>query len=185
MKELIAIFAIFLLIFSCKESSELSAEQAENMVEDYMETNPIFETTNFDTSKMRLSSKKDAELLNALLNLESEGLVEIVDEKSRKKWFSKDSVFVITPTLTTDATPFVVKQSKNKTEVKTVNYILDKKQDVIFERKSKNVATFNAILLKEKTPFYAFGDDQNPNADFITKKFKAKYSEEFGWELVE
>lgn len=185
MKNLIILSFAFILLFSCKNTGEITSSQAENMVEDYLETNPLYETGFFSTHQMKLKSNKDSEQIEQIQQLESEGLIEIVDEKSRKKWFSKDSVFVITPTLTQKALPYVVEQGKNRTEVKTVEYKLNDKQEVNFNRKDKKVATFNVILLKEKTPFYNFGKDQNPNSDFITKKFKAKYSEENGWGLVD
>lgn len=184
MKKLIFLLCVFATIVSCKNSGEITSSQAESMVEDYLETNPLYETGFFNTNQMKLKSDKDAEMIDVIQSLENEGLIEIVNEKARKKWFSKDSVFVITPTLSQKALPYVVEQNKNKTEVKTVEYKLDKKQKINFNRKDKKVATFNVVLLKEKTPFYTFGKDQNPNSDFITKKFKAKYSEENGWELV-
>lgn len=184
MKNILVLVLFTVFLFSCKESGEITAKQAENLVEEYIEMNPQYETGSFSTNQMRLRSDKDQDLINSLTALENEGLVEINEAKKRKKWFSKDSVMIITPSLTVKATPYVVKQGKNQTEVKTVNY-LPKHQTITFDRKSKTVTTFNTVLIKEKTPFYAFGKDQNPNSDFITKKFKAKYSEEYGWELVE
>ena len=185
MKKLIFLSFTVCTIISCQQSGEISATQAENLVENYLELNPLYETGDFNTTQMRLTTDKDNELITAIQQLENEGLVEINEARARKKWFSKDSVMIITPNLTVAATPYVVKQGKNKTEVKTVVYQLDEKQDVTFENKSKTVATFNAVLLKDKTPFYAFGRDKNPNSEFITRKFKAKYSEEYGWELVD
>lgn len=174
-----------LFLVACNTTGEINSSQAKSLVEDYVEMNPIFETGKFNTHKMRLVSNKDSVLITSLQQLETQGYIEIENVKARKKWFSKDSVFVITPTLTQKAFPFVVKQNANNTQVKTIAFKLDEKQEINFERKGKNVATFNAILLKEKTPFSVFGKEENPKATFITKKFKAKYSEENGWVLEE
>lgn len=184
MKNLSLLIISLLFITSCNTSGEITSAHAEGLVEEYLALNPHYETAYFDTNKMRLSSKKDAELIETIRDLEDQGLIEIVDENSRKKWFSKDSVFVITPNLTKEALPYVVKQAKNRTEVKTVEYELDDSRDILFTRKTDKSVSFNAILLKKKTPFYSFGKDKNPNSEFITKEFKAKYVEEKGWILV-
>lgn len=178
------IFCGFLL-FSCKTDTDLNSTKAERLVAEYLEVNPHFETTNFNTNRMRLSSKNDEDLIAQLQTLEADGWIEIVDEKSRKRWFSKDSVFIITPSLTTKSLPYIVQQNRNNTEVKTIVYELDKSRGIIFNRKSKKTATFNAVLMKNKTPFYDFGKDQNPNSDFITKSFRARFSEGEGWKLIE
>ncbi|MDO5655998.1 MAG: hypothetical protein Q4G27_07665 [Flavobacteriaceae bacterium] len=185
MKYFILILITGFSLISCKDSDQLSSRDASKLVEEYISKNPLYETGDFSTSQMRLRSEKDADLITEIRNLESENYIEIVDSKSRKKWFSKDSVMVITPVLTTKSTPFVVKQANKKTEVKTLDYRLEPKQNINFERKSKNSAVFNVVLLKEKTPFYSFGKDKHPNSEFITKKFKARYSKENGWELTE
>lgn len=184
MKNISLILMGLLFFLSCKESRELTASQAENLVEEYLEHNPQYESTNFNTSKIRLDSKKDRDLIEIIQELERQELMEIVDENARKKWFSKDSVFVITPSLTQKALPYVVKQTNNRTEVKTVVYKIAPNRAINFERKTDKVATFNVPLIKIKTPFYSFGNDSQPNSDFITKNFKAKYFEEKGWMLV-
>lgn len=184
MKNLILIIGLGLGLMSCKTSGDITAAEAKDMVISYLQTNPMYETTQFNTSKMRLRSDKDSAQIHQIQALENEGLVEVVDEKSRKKWFSSDSVFVLTPVLTKKALPYVIKQGNNKTEVVTIKYILDENQEVSFNQKTERRATFHVILLKDKTPFYAFGKDSNPNSDFITKEFKAKYDQEKGWSLV-
>ncbi|MGI9526841.1 MAG: hypothetical protein ACR2MS_07015 [Weeksellaceae bacterium] len=184
MKYLPIYIVLFVILFSCKDASEISSGQAISMVEDYMENNPIFETGKFHTDKMKLNARKDESMLSELQKLENDGYIIITDQKKRKKWFSSDSIFTIIPTLTEKSFPYVVKQNKNNVEVKTIKYRIDGAQKVTFERKTDHIATFNVILLKEKTPFYTFGKDSNPNSDFITRKFKAKYEDETGWKLV-
>ncbi|MXV38942.1 hypothetical protein GO491_09700 [Flavobacteriaceae bacterium Ap0902] len=179
---LLGIFSI--LNNSCKDSQDISSGQAMSMVTDYVAENPIFETGKFQINKFKLNSTKDQDLIVKLQELESEGYIEIIDEKKRRKWFSKDSVFIITPTLTDKSYPYIVKQNRNNVEVKTLIYEIDLKQEVNFEKKTSKQATFNVLLLKEKTPFYQFGKDSNPNSDFITRKFKARYTPERGWQLV-
>ena len=185
MRNLFLTLCCIMYMFSCKTESELSSSKAERMVEEYLLQNPHFETTNFNTNRMRLNSKNDEDLISQIQTLEEEGWIEIVDEKSRKRWFSKDSVFVITPSLTTKSLPYIVQQNRNNTQVKTIVYELDKSRGIIFNRKAKKTATFNAVLMKNKTPFYDFGKDQNPNSNFITKSFRARFTESEGWKLVE
>ena len=101
----------------------------------------------------------------------------------RKRWFSKDSVYIITPTLTQEALPYLVKQNKNNAEVKTIIYKLNEKK-ITMEKSTEKVMVCIAVLDKEKTPFYNFGKDPYPNASFITQKFKLKYNEKTGWKII-
>ena len=54
----------------------------------------------------KLVTNKDKELIESIQQLSDEGLIAINNEKTRKKWFSKDSVYVISPTLTEEALPY-------------------------------------------------------------------------------
>lgn len=180
-KSLLLCFA--LVMFSCQNSGEISASQAEGIIEDFLEENPYFETGTINTNKMKLSFAKDSLLVNQIAKLENEGFLELSDEKKRKKLLAKDSIWIFTPILSSKALPYVVEQGKNSTSVKTLTYELDDSREIIFDSKTANSATCSAILQKVKTPFFFFGKDK-AKTSFITQKFKLKYKEESGWVVV-
>ena len=165
---LLATFGL-LTLASCNQSNKLDNSDVTDLITDYLEENPLYET--------------DQELIEAIQQLTDEGFIEINDEKVRKKWFSKDSVHIITPALTKEALPYLVKQNKNNAEVKTIIYKFNDKK-VTLEKSTENVSVCTVILDKEKTPFYYFGKDPYPNASFITQKFKLKYNEKTGWKII-
>lgn len=184
MKTFILLPFCFLWLFSCTPKGELTAKDAQELIIDHLEQHPIFEQGKFDTSKQRIDSKKERELLTSLEKLQEEGLIEINNEKTRKKWFTKDSIFVVTTNLTKKALPYVVQQNKNHTLVKTILYKLNESKEVVIEKKSEKNAVCTVFLDKEKTPFYYFGDDSTPKSDFISRKFKLKFSEQEGWKVA-
>lgn len=179
---LLATFGL-LTLASCNQSNKLDNSDVTDLITDYLEENPLYETGKFNTNKQKLSNSSDQELIGAIQRLTDEGFIEINDEKVRKKWFSKDSVHIITPALTKEALPYLVKQNKNNAEVKTIIYKFNDKK-VTLEKSTENVSVCTVILDKEKTPFYYFGKDPYPNASFITQKFKLKYNEKTGWKII-
>ena len=90
---------------------------------------------------------------------------------------------MFSPTLTKEALPYLVKQNKNSANVKTIIYKLNDK-GITIEKNSEKVVICNAVLDKEKTPFYNLGKDPYPNTTFITQKFKLKYNEKNGWKII-
>lgn len=177
------IILAFFILFSCTPSKELTASQAEELISSQLEEKPLYETGKFSTDKQRLESKKDEKIITALQNLADDGLIEINNEKVRKKWFSKDSVYVIEPVLTKAALPYVVTHNKKSSVVKTIFYKLNPKS-ITIEKNNEKTVICTAILDKEKTPFYHFGKDPNPKSAFISRRFKLKYDEELGWKIV-
>ncbi|GIM52343.1 hypothetical protein CAPN004_13730 [Capnocytophaga cynodegmi] len=179
-------FSIILVIFffaSCKSDKELSPNDAKLLISAYLEEKPLYETGKFSTDKQRLEAKKDKELIKAIENLVDDGYVEISNEKVRKKWFSKDSVHIVEPTLTKASLPYIVSHNKKTSIVKTIIYKLNEEQ-INIEKNNEKTAICTAILDKEKTPFYHFGKDPNPKLMFISRKFKLKYDENSGWKIV-
>ena len=173
---------VTLFFFGCKSDKELTTSSLEMLISDYLKEKPLFEVGDFNIEKQRLDMKKDKELIKVIQKLTEEGFVQIDNEKTRKKWFSKDSVYVIEPVLTKQALPYVVSHHKKKTVVKTIIYTLNT-QEFSIEKKNETTAVCTAILDKEKTPFYLFGKDPNPKSEFITRKFRLKYDEN-GWKVI-
>ncbi len=177
------IFLAFSTLLACTPNKELTVSEAEKLISSQLEEKPLFETGKFSTDKQRLESKKDEKLISAIQNLADDGLIEINDEKVRKKWFSKDSVYIIEPTLTKAALPYVVTHNKKSSVVKTILYKLNPKS-ITIEKNNEKTAICTAVLDKEKTPFYHFGKDPNPKSAFISRKFKLKYDENTGWKIT-
>ena len=115
---------ITLFFFGCKSDKELTTSSLEMLISNYLKEKPLFEVGDFNVEKQRLDMKKDKELIKVIQKLTEEGFVQIDNEKMRKKWFSKDSVYVIEPVLTKQALPYVVSHHKKKTVVKTIIYTL-------------------------------------------------------------
>ena len=168
---------------ACNNSKQLDNDEITELISSHLEEQPLFETAKFRTDKQKLVTNKDRETIDAIQKLTDDGFIEINDEKTRKRWFSKDSVHIITPVLTKETLPYLVKQNKNSAEVKTIIYKLNEKK-ITIEKNTENVAVCTVILDKEKTPFYVFGKDPYPNASFITQKFKLKYNENTGWKII-
>lgn len=184
MKFYFSLIVLALSFFTaCNSSNQISKDEVSNLIADYLEENPLFETGKFNTNKQKLDSTKDKDLLITIQELADEGLIDINNEKTRKRWFSKDSVYIISPTLTKEALPYLVKQNKNSANVKTIIYKLNDK-GITIEKNSEKVVICNVVLDKEKTPFYNFGKDPYPNTTFITQKFKLKYNEKNGWKII-
>ena len=128
MKFYFSLIVLALSFFTaCNSSNQISKDEVSNLLADYLEENPLFETGKFNTNKQKLDSTKDKDLLITIQELADEGLIDINNEKSRKRWFSKDSVYIISPTLTKEALPYLVKQNKNSANVKTIIYKLNDK----------------------------------------------------------
>lgn len=184
MKRYFITTAIALLgLVACNTSNKINTDEAMTLITEYLEENPQYETGKFNIHKQKLVTDKDKELIDAIQQLAEGGLIDINNEKVRKRWFSKDSVYIITPTLTQEALPYLVKQNKNNAEVKTIIYKLNEKK-ITLEKSTEKVMVCIAVLDKEKTPFYNFGKDPYPNASFITQKFKLKYNEKTGWKII-
>ena len=182
-KNLTTIVIIFITLIACNTSNKIDTDEAATLIADYLEENPLFEIGKFDTYKQKLSTNKDRDLIASIQQLSEDGLIEINNEKRHKKWFSKDSTYVIAPTLTKNAASYLVKQNKNSSQVKTIIYKLNDKR-VTIEKSSEKSAICVVVLDKEKTPFYRFGKDPYPNSTFITQKFKLKYNENTGWKVI-
>ena len=115
--------------------------------------------------------------------MEKEGYIEFENESAKKKWLSKDSIWNVTVKLTEKAHPYVINQKSDKVTVKTIEYTLDKSNNLQLNNRSKKSATASVMLSKQYTPFIVFSKDKNPNTKFITKKYKLRYSEENGWSI--
>ena len=179
MKRVILLFLAVTAV-GCSSDS-LSVKKATSLINDFTQQYPVFESESIHLGERKLRMNKDAEEIAALKNLESQKLIVLKTNEVRKKLLSKDSVWDVTITLTTDASKYVLDQRKNKAEVKTYLFTIQENSDVELKLNTKTKATAKAKLIKEPTPFAGLSKDKNPNSEFITRDFVLKYKEEVGW----
>lgn len=171
------------LSISCSDKN-INTSRAYSTIDSYLAEKPIYESTIIDIGKTRLKTTKDQELIEFYKNLENDGYIAFEEQSSKKRWLSKDSVWTVTLKLTEKSHPYVIDQRSNRVRLKTIEYRLDKNNNVQIDNKGKKTATATVLLNKEHTPFSFLHKDKTPNTKFITKKFKLRYSEEIGWTVM-
>ncbi|WP_430614530.1 hypothetical protein [Flavobacterium sp. JP2137] len=171
------------LIVSCSDEN-LTTSTALKTIEHYLEEKPVYETTDLQLGKTKLRTNKDMEEIEHYKSLEKKGLISFEEESVKKKWLSKDSIWTTDIHISDLAKPYIISQKSSKVTVKTIQYELDKEQPLQINNKSKRNATITVMLFKKETPFAVLAADKNPNSTFITRKFKLKYHEQYGWEVA-
>lgn len=185
MKKILLIsFSSFFIFFSCNKK-DISASNTQEIIEEYLENNPPYETSWIQTENLKLSTKKEQSQVQIIKDLAREGYINIEEENVKKRFLSKDSIWQFSLSLTEKSLPYVINQKSKKAEVKTIDYELNKDKEIIFIKKNEKTVICTAVLQKNKTPFYAFGKDNTPKSTFITKKFKLKYNQENGWQVID
>jgi len=179
----IGLFVFAVTVISCDNKS-LNSSKALSTIESYMTTQPIYESTTFSVGATKLRQKKDAELIERYQQLADEGYLNLSDFTAKKRFLSKDSIWQGTLALTAKAHPYVLEQKGNKIRIKTMEYLVDKDNGFQLDAKGKKSATATVMLKKSPTPFYFLKEDKSPHTEFITKKFKMKYTEETGWRII-
>ncbi|MDR1877656.1 MAG: hypothetical protein LBQ84_08555 [Flavobacteriaceae bacterium] len=179
-KFIILTFAVAALS-SCSDKATLSESTALDAVNAYLNANPNFETINMEIGEVKFKSKKDAEKLQAYKELANKGYIDFELSKQKKKFLSKDSIFTYEVKLTDKSRTFVLKQKKDKIEVKAFEYQLDEDEKAKIEISGKKSGSVVVTLKKVRTDFAVLADDKNPHSPFITKTYKLKYKKEEGW----
>lgn len=173
---------LVVLLSSCN-NKDITSSKALDTIEAHLEDKPEFESTTIQLGTKKFRKKKDSLQINQYKVLEKEGYIEFENESAKKKWLSKDSIWNVTVKLTEKAHPYVINQKSDKVTVKTIEYTLDKSNNLQLNNRSKKSASASVMLSKQYTPFIVFSKDKNPNTKFITKKYKLRYSEENGWSI--
>lgn|SRR5690554_957071 len=179
MKKITLLF--FVLVLGACSSKNLTVKQATGLIKNYIEINPVFETSTIDIGERKLRLNKDALEIEHLKQLQEQDLLLLTTTNMRKKFLAKDSIWVVNVALTAQASPFIVNQKKNKAEVKTYLFTIQENADVGLKLTSKFKATAKVKLIKKPTPFAVLGTDKNPNTAFIIRNFNLRYKEEIGW----
>lgn len=179
----ILVICLGFALWSCSEK-DLTTSIALRSIDDYLQYKPLYESTNIQLGKTKLRASKDSELIAIYKKLEEEGYLEFEGDEMRKRWLSKDSIWNTTLKVTDKAAPYVIEQKNSKVTVKTLEYVVNSDKPLEIHNKNKKSASITVMLFKNPTPFAPLGKDNNPNTNFITKKFKLRFNEKYGWEVV-
>lgn len=182
-RSVILLFILFSTIFinGCGNETTINENEASEVIAEYLESNPEFKTASFNFGEIKFKGEKDQEELRNYEVLEENGLIKMELIEGKKRFFSKDSIFVYQISLTEKAASLVTSQGKDKAKVKTVFYVLDESKPVNFIKSASKTAKVTVSLKREETDFYSFDNSKASNSEFITKTYKLKLKKEAGW----
>lgn len=172
---------VFALGFISCDNKTLNTANAINAIAEYMEKQPIYESATLQVGEINLKVTKDESLIKEYKTLEKEGYIYFSDEITKKRWLSKDSTWTATIKLTDKSHPYVLDQKSNKIKVKTIEYKVNKDSGIQLDNKNAKSANASVMLAKEVTPFVFLKPDSSPHTEFISRKFRLKYTDEAGW----
>jgi len=185
MKAHILLYFLFLVfITGCGNNAALEQSTASDMVANYLKSNPVYETEKIALGEIKFKSGADKKALSKFKDLMNKGYVEMQLQKQKKKFLSKDSVYVYIVTLTDKSKPYVLKQEQNKATLKVMEYVLDEGKPASLDKAGNKTAKVTIMLKKVKNAFTVFYKDKNTGSDFITKTYKLKYHKEAGWAVI-
>lgn len=178
------ILSLFVVAFGCKNLATLNAEEAGEVITDYLKANPEYKTARFSFGEMKFNSSKDMKELEKYRQLANDGYVSLTLQEAKKKFLSKDSSYVYQIKLTDKASDLVLKQDEDKATVKVIQYELASEKPVDFNRVNDNNAKVTVSLKKTNTAFAPFQKDASENSNFITKTYRLKLDKEEGWKVA-
>lgn len=179
----VLVLLVFLGLSSCTEK-DLTTTTALKSIQEYLDYKPQYETTTLELGQVKWRTSKDSVQIHTYKKLAEDGFIDFNSHSIKKKWLSKDSIWDVTLRLTDKANAYVVEQKNQKVVVKTNEYSVNKDKPIEIHNKNKKSASITVMLTKNPTPFAPLGKDKSPDVGFITKKYKLKFSEEFGWEVA-
>lgn len=181
---LIAFILTAIAFTSCKDVSKINAEEAGDVITDYLKANQEYKTARFHFGEMKFNSRSEMLELEKYKTLADEGYISMSLQEGKKKFLSRDSSFVYVIKLTDKAKDFVLKQDEDKATVKVVLYELASEKPVNFNRVNDNNAKVTVSLKKANTVFAPFQKNNSDNSEFMTKTYRLKLDKEEGWKVV-
>lgn len=169
------------LVTGCGKNAALDPLSASELVADYLESNPVYESEKIELGEMKFKNASDREQLSKFKELTNKGYVEMQLQEQKKKFLSSDSVYTYMVKLTDKAKPYVLKQEQNKTTLKVMEYALDDANPATLDKVGNKTARVTIMLKKVQNAFTIFYNDKNTGSNFITKTYKLKYNKEAGW----
>lgn len=185
MKRLFSLLIILTFAFGgCKNTGKINADEAGEVITDYLKTNQEYKTGKFHFGEIKFNSKSEMLELEKYKKLEAEGYIEMTLEEGKKKFLSKDSSFVYTIKLKDKASDLILKQNEDKATVKVVLYELSNEKPVNFNQVNDHQAKVTVTLKKVNTAFAPFQKNKEENSDFITRTYRLKLDKEEGWKVA-
>jgi hypothetical protein len=182
---LFSLAALFLFCLgSCKNAAVLDESTAAEVVSAYLKSNPEYESVNVDLGEVKFRSKSDLAELAKYKILAQKGLIELNLDHQKKKFLSRDSVYIYQISLTDKAKTFVLKQDEHKATVKAMDYALDEEKPVNLIKANGRIAKVTVTLKKQLNDFSVFLKNTASKSNFITKTYKLKFKKEEGWTMV-
>jgi hypothetical protein len=184
MKKSILFLFISIIAFSCKNVAKINADEAGEVITDYLKANPEYKTARFNFGEMKFNNESEMKDLEKYRQLANEGYISLTLQEAKKKFLSKDSSYTYIIKLTDKAADLVLKQDENKATVKVMNYELASEKPVNFNRVNDNNAKVTVSLKKIYTAFAPFQKGEDKNSNFMTKTYRLKLDKEEGWKVV-
>lgn len=187
MKTLSAFFfasAFLLLISGCKKGGSIDEGTAAGVISNYLQTNPEYEGIKLDIGEVKFRGRKDAVALGRYKGLEEKGLIVLKLDQQKKRFLSKDSLYVYIVSLTDKSKPYVLKQDANKATIRALDYVLDDDKPVKLIKGDARIARVTVTLKKKANDFAVFLSAKGSPSNFVTKTYKLKFRKEEGWILV-
>jgi len=179
------LLTIFTIAFtSCKDVAKINAEEAGDVITDYLKANQEYKITRFHFGEMKFNSKSEMLTLDKYKKLEEDGYISMTMQDGKKKFLSKDSSFVYIIKLTEKASEYVLKQDDDNANVIVVLYELASEKPVNFNQVNDNNAKVTVSLKKANTVFAPFQKNPEDNSEFITKTYRLKLDKVEGWKVV-
>lgn len=185
MKKFLLLFALCGIAFAaCKNTGKINAGEAGEVISDYLDAYPEYETGRFNFGEIKFNSKSEMLELEKYKTLANEGYIDLEQQEGHKKFLSKDSSFVYIVKLADKAADLVLKQSDDKATVKVATYELANEKPVNFNQVNEHQAKVTVTLKKTNTVFAPFQKSGNAHSDFITRTYRLKLDKEAGWQVV-
>ncbi|MEC3879686.1 hypothetical protein [Parapedobacter sp. 10938] len=179
---LLSMLCLVTIFGACGSDKSISDRVALGEISFFLESNPVYETAEIDYGEVKFSQKQDADLFTAYEALEKNGYVTMELLKERKRFLSKDSIFIYLVKLTDKSIPFVLEKTEKRAKVKTATYALDEGGGAHIEQTGKNRAKATVTLSKSETDFADFAKKgADNNASFIKKTYSLRFNSETGW----
>lgn len=183
-KILLLFIAGLFAITGCKNVAKINADEAGEVITEYLKFNQEYKTAKFSFGEIKFSSEKDMVELAKYRQLATDGYVALALVEAKKKFLSKDSSYTYLIKLAEKSSDLVLKQEQDRATVKVVLYELADEKPVNFNRVNDNNAKVTVTLKKVDTPFAPFQKRADENSEFITKTYRLRMHKEEGWKVV-
>ncbi|MCY1510331.1 hypothetical protein D9M68_447060 [compost metagenome] len=183
-KIVILLACVTLWVSACKNTGKITADEAGEVITDYLKNNPEYKTGKFHFGEMKFNSKSERVELEKYKALENDGYISMDLREGKKKFLSRDSSFIYIIKLKDKASELVIRQDENKATVKVALYELSDEKPVNFNLVNDHQAKVTVTLKKVNTAFGSFQKNNDENSEFITRTYRLKLDKEEGWRVA-